>query len=103
MLAVDSVQAMTDQHLFVQIYSGGTDIGAHFNGSGNLAKTTVLASGTANASGGAEQEFAIGRAGGYNGNNMSGLVQELIAYPNDQNANRSGLESNVNGYFNIYP
>ena len=38
-----------------------------------------------------------------NGNNTAnGKLQELIIYPNDQNANRTGIESNINAHYSIY-
>lgn len=33
---------------------------------------------------------------------LNGRMQELVLYPNDQVANRTGIESNINGYFNVY-
>ena len=38
--------------------------------------------------------------GGQYGN---GRLQELIIYPNDQSTNRTGIESNINTHYNIYP
>ncbi len=35
--------------------------------------------------------------------NLQGYVQEAIIYASDQSANRTGIESNINSYFNIYP
>lgn len=30
-------------------------------------------------------------------------IQEIIVYPSDQSSNRTGIETNINNYFNIYP
>jgi len=38
------------------------------------------------------------RFGGY----LNGTIQVLIAYPSDQSANRTGIETNINNYFSIY-
>jgi len=32
-----------------------------------------------------------------------GLIQEIILYASDQSANRTGIEGNINDYYNIYP
>jgi hypothetical protein len=45
--------------------------------------------------------FAIMGSG--NGNQLGdGKVQELIIYPNDQSANRVGIEGNINTHYSIY-
>jgi hypothetical protein len=45
--------------------------------------------------------FAIMGAG--NGNQVgNGRVQELIIYPNDQSANRVGIETNINAHYTIF-
>ena len=36
------------------------------------------------------------------GGNLNGQIQELIAYPSNQSANRTGIELNINTYYNIY-
>jgi len=41
-----------------------------------------------------------GGAGG--GGNFSGTIQEILIWASDQSSNRTGIESNVNGYFSIY-
>jgi hypothetical protein len=33
---------------------------------------------------------------------LNGRMQELVLYPNDQVANRTGIESNINTYYSIY-
>jgi hypothetical protein len=32
-----------------------------------------------------------------------GNLQEIVLYPSDQSANRTGIEANINDYYNIYP
>jgi len=34
---------------------------------------------------------------------MQGTFQELIIYPSDETANRTGIEANINAHYNIYP
>jgi hypothetical protein len=41
--------------------------------------------------------------GSGNGNQVGdGKMQELIIYPDDQSANRTGIESNINTHYSIY-
>lgn len=35
-------------------------------------------------------------------NNITGSIQEIIMYPSDQSANRSTIESDINGFYSIY-
>jgi hypothetical protein len=45
----------------------------------------------------------VGVMGSGNGNQLAnGKLQELIIYPNDQSANRTGIESNINAHYSIY-
>jgi hypothetical protein len=44
---------------------------------------------------------AIGRYAA--GNYFGGSMQEIILYASDQSANRTGIEANINDYYNIYP
>ncbi len=45
---------------------------------------------------------SIGFRNDTNSQFCDGLIQEVIVYLTDQSANRSGIESNINSYFNIY-
>lgn len=36
------------------------------------------------------------------GGNYNGKMQELVVYPSNQSTNRTGIESNINTYYNIY-
>ena len=47
--------------------------------------------------------FRIGTGGTSNSQDYDGLLQEIIVYPSDQSANRTGIEANINDYYNIYP
>jgi len=40
--------------------------------------------------------------GGTSSANFDGIVQEVIIYDSDQSANRTGIEGNINDYYNIY-
>jgi hypothetical protein len=43
---------------------------------------------------------AYGTGGAYN---VKGYMQEVIIYPSDQTSNLTGIETNINTYFSIYP
>ena len=50
---------------------------------------------------GSDQTIGIG--GNSAGSNLvTGNLQELIIYPSDQSANRTGIEQNINDHFNIF-
>lgn len=49
----------------------------------------------------AAYDFQIG-AGGNNSFTLTGYYQELVIYLSDQSTNRSGIETNINDYFNAY-
>ena len=40
---------------------------------------------------------------GANSQIFNGTIQEIALYPSDQSANRTGIEANINDYYNIYP
>jgi len=40
--------------------------------------------------------------GSLNQFNLNGVLQEMIVWPTDQSSNRTGIESDINGYFSIY-
>ena len=50
-----------------------------------------------------------GQGGSYIGQQSAGLktwdgiIQEIIIYTSDQSSNRTGIETNINGFFSIYP
>ena len=65
------------------------------NTTGTLAGWTGPLNSTATAN--------VGVMASGNGNNTAnGKLQELIIYPDDQSANRTGIESNINAHYSIY-
>lgn len=66
------------------------------NTTGNLATWGDVAIDSSNTS-----NFGLGAAGN-GGQPLDGRIQELIIYPNDQSANRTGIESNINAHYGIY-
>jgi hypothetical protein len=73
----------------------GTDVSMSVNGSNNTL--------TENATQGLD--FTINRIGGgfSDGYSLDGTYQEMIFYNSDQSANRTGIESNINDFYSIYP
>jgi hypothetical protein len=66
------------------------------NNTGNLATWSDVAIDSSNTA-----NFAIMASG--NGNQVgNGRVQELIIYPNDQSANRTSIEGNINTHYTIF-
>jgi len=47
------------------------------------------------------QGLSIGK-GTNNNFDLTGTIQELIFYPDDQSSNRSGIETNINDHYSIY-
>jgi hypothetical protein len=48
--------------------------------------------------------YTTGIGGGqYTSDNLDGTIQEIIFYTSDKSANRTGIEGNINDYYNIYP
>jgi hypothetical protein len=89
----------TDQHLLIAIYSNNTRRVIYDNGS-------VLKTLTNNALGNLDDatDFLIGADISGPSNYFDGSMQELVIWNSDQeaDANRTGIESNVNTYFSIY-
>ena len=87
----------TYQYLISQIStnSGGENNTLYQDGTqvGNNSGSPKSRSAKLNTYIGASQIF-----GGY----LNGQIQELIAYPSNQSTNRTGIESNINTYYNIY-
>ena len=65
--------------------------------------TTEWFQGSSTISGGPEFKTSIGRSGENNGGYHQGFVQEIATYFSDQMSNRSGIVSNINLYYSIYP
>lgn len=66
------------------------------NTTGNLATWSDVAINSSNTA-----NFGLGGAGN-GGQGLDGKIQELIIYPNDQSANRTGIETNINDHYSIY-
>lgn len=66
------------------------------NTTGNLATWSDVAIDSSNTA-----NFGLGSAGN-GGQVLDGKMQELIIYPNDQSANRTGIETNINDHYSIY-
>ena len=49
------------------------------------------------------QALNIGfKTGNSGGENFAGTVKEIIIYPSDQSANRTAIETNINGHYSIF-
>jgi len=91
----DGVQAL------ITAYYTGTSINVAVNGE---TVNSVAASGTITYN--ANDRTAIGaftNSTGQLAGIWAGSMQEIIFYPTDQSANRTGIEANINDYYNIYP
>lgn len=80
-----------------------------FSGIYGSNKSTFYEDGTqtdtdtgAPASSSATQTYKIGRLAYNNALYWQGSIQELIIYPDDQTANRTGIETNINDHYSIY-
>jgi hypothetical protein len=71
---------------------------AAWNNANSVTLSSTTAMGTLNFTG----VYAIGRYAGSSANVMSGEWQELVIYQSDETSNRSGIQSNINGYYAIY-
>ena len=78
------------------VYFNGTSSSMYIDG--NLAATG------GSGSAGISTFFTIGnRFDAAASNSWPGYVPELIIYPSDQSANRTGIEANINAHYSIYP
>jgi len=66
------------------------------NTTGNLATWSDVAIDSSNTA-----NFGLGDAGN-GGQPLAGFIQELIIYPDDQSANRTGIEGDINDHYLIY-
>ena len=85
--------ADTETHLHTLI-AGSVLGGVEGFRDGSSQGTTSLSSGNDTSTRGIG-----GRSDGFHWN---GNIQEVIVYPSDQSANRTGIETNINNHFNIY-
>jgi hypothetical protein len=96
--STDLLVTSTNQFLWFANYDGSTQLNS-INGSGDTqsAVESISVSSTT---------LKIGArlpASGNSGYYWDGKIQEAIFYPSDQSANRTGIEANINDYYNIYP
>jgi hypothetical protein len=91
-------------YLFEQHYKSNISpfIGT-FYWNNTLQSVTDWFGGTSQQSTGTEFKTSIGRPGEYNGGYHQGYVQEIATYFSDQMSNRSGIVSNINTYYSVYP
>lgn len=101
----------------IGFFTNSTDLIKHENNIG-LTRHLVFASydgsaqvlsidGTAETQAASEtmeysQPITIGQRSQNAANFLNGKVQEVIVYDSDQSANRTGIEANINTYYNIY-
>jgi hypothetical protein len=72
---------------------------AAWNNANSVTLESTTAMGTLNFTG----VYALGRYGADVGTFvMDGQWQELVIYQSDETSNRSGIQSNLNGYYSIY-
>jgi hypothetical protein len=90
----DSGIAMTLQQYLLAAITTSTTAQIYANG--------VAGAISAKARGNVAGDTQIG-ANGASGNNYSGKFQEIIIFESDQSSNRTGIETNINDHFNIYP
>ncbi len=99
------MQALGTTNAIIVVSSAGQAIRSAYLSSGTLeafyngsSAGTATAAGTYNIS----IERYIGSRIGANEGHYDGYFQEMIWYANDQSSNRTGIESNINDYYNIY-
>jgi len=86
----------TDQHLYSFIAGSTSTVFRMFRDGTEAGSTVTLQSGTPLTT----QQ----RLGAYHNNalNWSGTIQEFVLYSADSTNNRTGIESNINTFYNIY-
>jgi hypothetical protein len=90
LLTDSNVYTVGEQNLQSFQFVAGTSVG-FFNGTQVLSGTTA---------GETVTEFRLGNTGSFG---LDGKINEAIIYNSDQSANRSGIETNINDHYNIYP
>jgi hypothetical protein len=85
--------ANNTQYLRFSLFDGGS--------SEIFVNGTSVVSGDANTAG-LNGTLWIGRFG-VAGTILTGVIQEVIIYASDQTSNRTGIETNVNDFYSIYP
>jgi hypothetical protein len=74
-----------------KVYIDGIDSGTGTTAAGN---PSPIGTGT---------RIGADKAGSAVNGEYVGSIQEVIVYASDQSANRTGIEGNINDYYNIYP
>ncbi len=92
-LVIESSNLMKTRRLVFATYDGATQKMSVDGTESTQALVTTL-----NYS----QPITIGQRSQAAANFLNGKVQEVIVYNSDQSANRTGIESNMNTYYNIY-
>ena len=91
----DVLVSVSGQFLWLANYDGTTQTNS-INGTASTKATTQTISVT--------NAVSVGvRLTGNTLYNWDGNIQEAVIYPSDQFANRTGIESNINTYYSIYP
>jgi len=99
--AVHSTSDADGGQALITAYYTGTNNNVAVNGE---TVNSVAASGTITYN--ANDRTAIGvftNSTGQLASIWDGSMQEIIFYPTDQSANRTGIEANINAHYNIYP
>jgi hypothetical protein len=91
-LGLDSLNT-PNLHAFVGTTAG---VDYYFNGSS-------IYSDTATGTNSIRNHLRIGSKQNLATHDTEGYISELIIYDSDQSANRSGIETNINAHYNIYP
>jgi hypothetical protein len=71
----------------------------YYNG-GSLSQTNTFTNTASN--GNASFNMRMGRRANNTDFNLKGYISEIIIYDSDQSSNRTGIENNINDYYNIY-
>jgi hypothetical protein len=79
------------------VFLGQSGTGYYVNGNSTSNKT--LTQGTPDVTN-TSNTLAIGSIGGIN--TYDGYVNEIVLYKSNQNSNRTGIESNINGFYKLY-
>ena len=82
-----------------------------FSGIANSSGRTIYVDGTSAATTSGNQntffnsaeEIVLGNRTAGSAGVFEGVIQEVIIWENDQSANRTGIDTNLNTYYSIYP
>jgi len=102
--SADQIRWLNGSGIIVS-YTHGTQ--ALFSGVSNGSSSSISVNGsitTGTLGTTAMDGVSIGVAGNDNiATHLDGTIQEIIIYASDQSANLTGIEDNINDYYNIYP